>query len=602
MPTFTRRHWLSLTAGATAAPAQQPPPRTRPNVLLVITDDQGYGDLACHGNPLIKTPNLDALHARSVRFTNFHVSPTCAPTRAALLTGRYSNATGAWHTIMGRSLLAHDEVTLASQFAAAGYRTGIFGKWHLGDNYPCRPRDRGFQEAVVCGGGGVWQTPDHFGNDYQDDTYFHNGRPQRYQGFCTDVFFAEATRFIGAAQAGRQPFFCYLATNAPHSPMWARESDEAPYRGQLSEPGFYGMIANFDANLGRLLAHLQDRGLERDTLVIFLTDNGSASGAQVFNAGMRGQKGSPYDGGHRVPLFLHWPGGELTGPRDVAELTAHIDLFPTLTELCGLPPRPPAAPALHGRSLTPLLRPSAAAPPAWPERTLVVDSQRVEHLVKGKHSAVMTQRWRLVNPTADGQLAALELYDIAADPGQRRNLAAAQPDVVARLTQSYGEWWQLTSGRGAEPVRIVIGHPRENPSRLTCHDWHGTEAAWNQRAIRQGVAANGEWAVDVHRAGRYRIELRRWPKEVGLAINAAFKDASPNREDTPGKAIAVARARLAIGALDQTVAVKAGAAAAVFTVTLPAGPASLRTWFYGPGDGGKEPERGAYFVYVERVL
>ncbi|MBM3798185.1 MAG: arylsulfatase [Acidobacteria bacterium] len=603
MTTLTRRQWLSLAA-APAAPAQAP--RQRPNVLLVITDDQGYGDLACHGNPVIETPSLDALHARSIRFTNFHVSPTCAPTRSALLTGRYSNSTGAWHTIMGRSLLAHDEVTVASQFAAAGYRTGIFGKWHLGDNYPCRPIDRGFQEAVVCGGGGVWQAPDHFGNDYVDDTYFHNGRPQRYQGFCTDVFFGEATRFINDAHARRQPFFCYVATNSPHMPMWAQESDEAPYRGKLGEPGFYGMIANFDANLGRLLAHLKERGLERDTLVIFLTDNGTASGAQVFNAGMRGQKGSPYDGGHRVPLFVHWPGGGLTGPRDIAELAAHIDLFPTLTELCGLPARPKSALALHGRSLVPLLRQQEPASVPWPERALVVDSQRVEHLVKWKHAAVMTQRWRLVNPTADGKLSALELYDMAADPGQRRNVASGHADVVARLTQSYDGWWQLASARGAEPVRIVIGHPRENPSRLTCHDWHGTEAAWNQRAIRRGVAANGEWAVEVNRAGRYRIELRRWPREVGLAINAPFKDAEPNREDAPGQAIDAARARLAIAGVDQTMAVKAVDTAAVFTVQLPAGPATLRTWFYGrKEEGGEEkkgsPERGAYFVYAEYV-
>ena len=592
MHTVTRRQWLSFAATAPAAAAQTP--RPRPNVLLVITDDQGYGDLACHGNPVIKTPSLDALHARSVRFTNFHVSPTCAPTRSALLTGRYSNATGAWHTIMGRSLLAHDEVTLASQFTAAGYRTGIFGKWHLGDNYPCRPIDRGFAEAVVCGGGVVWQAPDHFGNDYQDDTYFHNGKPQRYQGFCTDVFFGEATRFIDDAQSRREPFFCYVATNAPHGPMWARESDEAPYRGKLREPGFYGMIANFDANLGRLLAHLRERDLERDTLVIYLTDNGTASGAQVFNAGMRGQKGSPYEGGHRVPLFVHWPGGGLTGPRDIGELTAHIDLFPTLTELCTLPERPKSALALHGRSLMPLLRQEKAA---WPERSLVVDSQRLENLVKWKHAAVMTQRWRLVNPTADGKLSALELYDMTADPGQRRNVAAEQPDVVARLTQSYDEWWRLASARNNDVVRIVIGHPRENPSRLTCHDWHGTEGAWNQRAIRNGVAANGDWAVEVDRAGRYRIELRRWPKEVGLAIDAAFKDAEPNREEVPGKAIAVARARLAVGPVDKTIEVKAGDVAAVFTVSLPAGPASLRTWFYGPADGALE--RGAYFVYVE---
>src|SRR5262245_5713972 len=214
-----------LLLAATLAPADAPRP---PNVVVILTDDQGYGDLSCHGNTVLKTPNLDRLHGRSVRLTNFHVDPTCSPTRAALMTGRYSSRTGVWHTIMGRSILRRDEVTLAELFARAGYRTGIFGKWHLGDNFPYRPQDRGFHDCVVHGGGGVGQTPDFWGNRYFDDTYLENGRPRRFAGYCTDVFFDQALAFLDRHKA--RPFFLYLATNAPHAPYRVPERYRQVYR------------------------------------------------------------------------------------------------------------------------------------------------------------------------------------------------------------------------------------------------------------------------------------------------------------------------------------------------------------------------------------
>lgn len=228
----------------------------RPNVVLVITDDQGYGDLGCHGNPIIQTPNIDALHSQSVRLTNFHVGPTCAPTRAGLMTGRYCNCTGVWHTIGGRSLLRKDEITLGDVFRAGGYRTGMFGKWHLGDNYPFRPHDRGFDEALYHGGGGVSQTNDWWGNDYFDDIYLRNGEPEAFQGYCTDVWFSQAMDFVERNR--QQPFFCYLSTNAPHSPHNVPERYARLYEGLPCERDrFYGMITNIDDNMARLRAHLQ---------------------------------------------------------------------------------------------------------------------------------------------------------------------------------------------------------------------------------------------------------------------------------------------------------------------------------------------------------
>lgn len=248
-----------------------------------MTDDQGYGDLAAHGNPWLKTPNLDALHEASVRFTNFHVGTTCAPTRAGLMTGVNCNRTGAWHTVGGRSLLAERFVTLADELKEEGYATGIFGKWHLGDNYPYRPQDRGFEEVLIHGGGGVGQTPDYWENDYFDDTYFRNGSPEKFEGYCTDVWFRESMKYMEQKAAGNQPFFTYISTNAPHSPYHVEERYVAPYRGndEIANPEFYGMIANADENIGRLLNWLEEKDMADNTIVVFLTDNGTSGGAYL---------------------------------------------------------------------------------------------------------------------------------------------------------------------------------------------------------------------------------------------------------------------------------------------------------------------------------
>lgn len=546
----------------------------RPNVIVFLTDDQGYGDLECHGNPHLKTPNWNRLYRRSTRLTDFHVSPTCSPTRAALMTGRYNVRTGVWHTIMGRSLLRRDEVTMADVFSRAGYRTGIFGKWHLGDNFPFRPGDRGFQEALIHGGGGVGQTPDYWGNDYFDDTYFRNGEPTAFAGYCTDVWFRNAIRFIEANRNG--PFFAYITTNAAHGPYRVSDRYSKPYSdkglpAQLAN--FYGMIANLDENLGRLMRRLNELKIERDTILIFLTDNGSAK--PHSNAGMRGRKGSPYDGGHRVPCFIRWP-GRIPEDADIGRLTAHVDLLPTLVEACGLPA--PDGVQFDGTSLMPLL---TGRDSDWPDRTLVVDSQRIEHPQKWRKSAVMTDRWRLVR--------AEELYDIEADPGQQNDLAGDRPEVVGRLREEYEKWWESVSERCDEYCRIVLGSPRENPSDLTCHDWHGGGMTpWNQSHIRRGVRANGFWAVEVARDDTYDISLRRWPAELGLPVTAA----APG-----GQAIDAERARVQIGDVDRTRPVPDGAPAVRFRVRLRAGRARLKTWFIG-GDG---KSRGAYYARVERV-
>ena len=284
-----------------------------PNVIFIITDDQGYGDIGCHGNPALSTPNLDQLARASVQLDNHHHDPLCSPSRAALLTGQHAARNGVWHVTEGRHLLHPDALTMADHFSAGGYRTAMFGKWHLGDNYPFAPHYRGFDEALCHKGGGVGELPDYWGNNYIDDTYFRNGAPLRCAGYCTDVFFAAALDFI--SDPADAPFFVYLATNAMHAPFHVEDRFAAPYREQgipESRAKFYGMIANFDENLGRLLQRLDELGLAENTIVIFTSDHGTAAGFNPssgagYNAGMRGVKGSVYEGGHRVNFFMRWP-------------------------------------------------------------------------------------------------------------------------------------------------------------------------------------------------------------------------------------------------------------------------------------------------------
>jgi arylsulfatase A-like enzyme len=577
-----RRFLKSLCAGGVlssigaVAPAKSAPGR-RPNVILVMTDDQGHGDLSCHGNPIIKTPFLDGLFAESVRLTDFHVSPCCTPTRASLMTGNDAVRTGAWGTTWGRSLPRRDHATMADAFRAGGYRTGFFGKWHLGDNYPFRPEDRGFEEVLRHGGGGVGQTPDYWGNDYFDDTYYHNGNPVKHRGYCTDVWFDNAMRFV--EQNGDKPFFCYLSTNAPHGPYLVADQYKQPYAGNPKVPNaaFYGMIANIDENMGRLMAKLKDLGLEDNTILIFMTDNGTSAGfrgGRGYNSGMRGAKGSNYEGGHRVPCFIRWPEEGLKGGRDIGELTAHVDLLPTLIELCGL--ETPKGATFDGVSIAPLLTGKVAT---LADRSVVIQYSQTTTPPKKWQSAVLRDKWRLVQGK--------ELYDVRADPGQRKNVASKHPDIVENLKRDYESWWADVSERFGETCDIVVGSDHENPVALTAFDWH-TRTPWNQSHIRAGARNNGFWAVEVERDGTYEIALRRWPRELDKPIAAGIPR---------GKALPIQAARVKIGDIDRTQKVDGSAVAAVFELELKAGKTRLQTWFM---DKEGNALCGAYYVYVRR--
>jgi len=579
----------------------------KPNVILIITDDQGYGDVSAHGNPVLKTPHLDELHGESVRLEDYHVAPTCSPTRCALITGHWTNRTGVWHTIAGRSMMRRNEVTIGQIFAAGGYATGMFGKWHLGDNYPFRPEDRGFQEVLRHGGGGVGQTPDYWDNAYFGGAYFHNSKPQPVEGFCTDVFFDYAKQFIEAQAAADQPFFAYISTNAPHGPMHAPPKFAKPYEDQGLSTGlahFFGMIANIDHNVGELRQWLDEKGLTENTIFIFTTDNGSSSGSKTFNAGMRGAKGSEYDGGHRVPFFIHWPEGGMTGGRTVEPITAHVDVVPTLIDLCGIPT--PADLKFDGVSIRPLLEDKVDG--EWPDRILVTDSQRVKDPIKWRKSSVMTSDWRLVSRDGGkkGGDPVHELYEIKKDPGQKNNIITDHPAVAKRLKDFYEAWWAELEPTFDQDARIVLGNPAENPAALNSHDWITVAMTpWNHSHIRKGELKpqnTGFWNVEVEEAGDYEIELRRWPVEANTAITAGMEPGAdvpgvkPFRA-TPGFAFPATKVQLNVGGQELTKEVKPGDLGVTFKVKLDAGPDQLSALF----TDAEGRAMGAFYAYVKKL-
>ena len=460
---------LALAVSFAAASFISAASAAKPNIIFVLTDDQGYGDISAHGNPILRTPNLDRLRSESARFTDFHVSPTCAPTRSALLTGRHEFKNGITHTIFERERLTPSATLLPELLKRAGYTTGIFGKWHLGDEAGYQPNRRGFDEVFIHGGGGIGQTfpgscGDAPGNTYFNPAILHNGKFVKTEGFCTDVFFAQATRWIESARQ-RGPFFAYIATNAPHSPYTARPEDAALYRDKVDDDSvanFLGMVHNIDQNVGRLLARLEEWGLARDTLVVFMNDNGGTAGTKVFNAGMRAQKGTPYLGGTRAASFWRWP-GKIT-PADIPALAAHIDFLPTIAEIAGVPLTGKLTQQVEGRSLLPLLKDRSAP---WPDRTLFTHVGRWQRFsdpqeAKFANCSIRTPRWHLVSTkaTSPNPKPAWELYDVTKDMAEKENLAAREPKVVATLAAAYDQWW--SSLQPALVNEKAIG-PRLNP-------------------------------------------------------------------------------------------------------------------------------------------
>ena len=503
------------------------PEAGRPNIILIMTDDQGYGDLGVTGNPVIRTPHLDRLAGGSARMESFYVSPVCAPTRASLMTGRYNYRTRVVDTWLGRAMLDPEEETLAEILNKAGYATGIFGKWHLGDNYPMRPQDQGFEEVWVHRGGGIGQPSDPPGGEgkYTDAVLFHNGQPIQTKGYCTDVYFESALEWIARSHSAGRPFFAYLPTNTPHFPFndvprrlyeYYRAQDVSPSQFPQLEGHplprewdsdrlnrIFAMITNIDENVGRLVDKLQELDLTDNTIIVFMVDNGPNTRRYV--AGMRGMKSEVYEGGIRSPFWVRWPARLTPGSSD--RIAAHIDVMPTLLEAAGVPL--PRGLPIDGRSLLPLLEGEVLD---WPDRTIVIQSHRGNLPQRYHNFAARTQRWKLLNasgfhaetlPSSPG----FELYDMQEDPLEEQDLAGRRPEILLQMKAAYDSWFDSVSSSRPDnyaPPRIHIGTPYENPTVLTRQDWRSNPdfpAGWQRDSC-------GHWNVYVSRAAVYDFLLR----------------------------------------------------------------------------------------------
>ncbi len=592
--------------------------KSKPNVVIVMTDDQGYGELSFHGNPVLKTPQLDKLAKQSVRFTDFHVAPMCAPTRGQLLTGIDAARNGTINVSSGRELLNPELSTMANFFSQNGYQTGIFGKWHLGANYPYRPEDRGFNETVWFSSSHIGSASDYWGNNYFDDTYIKNGNQKKFNGYCTDVFFEEAIKFMKNSVKEGKPFFTYIPTNTPHGPLIPKEEDvkamqEAFAESPLSEIDsklknrlikYLGMIRNIDSNMGKLLDFLAKNNLEDNTIFIFMTDNGSTHGPRYFNAGMRGMKTELWDGGHRVPCFIRWPNGDFTEQKDISGLTQVQDILPTLVDLCDLQISSPID--FDGISLSPVLQGNTKISN---ERMFVINYSRMpsgfnypslygQSIMKKDGAAVLWKKWRL--------LESRELYNLADDPLQQINLIDKYPVVYKKMEKHLDQWWTKVKDKVNIPNRIVIGNTRENPSVLTACDWLDVFVD-QQGQIRRGVRKTGFWLLDVEEEGEYEFELRRWPKEIDVPLMDGLK----KMNSRSGVALPISQARIYIDGVNHlslaerkpykfeglTKKVSSGETCATFTVKLKSGPTTLHTWF---DDNKKQVICSAYYVYVTR--
>lgn len=490
-----------------------------PNIILILTDDQGYGDLGVTGNPHVRTPVIDKLAKESIRFNQFYVSPVCAPTRSSLMTGRYSLRTGVRDTYNGGAMMAPTEVTIAELLKQANYTTGIFGKWHLGDNYPSRPNDQGFDESLIHLSGGMGQVGDvttYFKGDssYFDPTLWHNGKQQAYQGYCSDIFASSAIDFIEKNQ--KKPFFCYLSFNAPHTPLQVPdayyqhyknidpssgfEKDERPFV-KMSEANkedarkVYAMVENIDDNVGKLLKKLDELNLTENTLVIFMTDNGPQQIRYV--AGMRGRKGCVYQGGVRVPFYLRYP-ARFAGNQDIDIPAAHIDLLPTLAQLCKVPL--PKDRKIDGHSLLPLIK---GKPVDWANRSLFFYwSRRYPELYN--NVALQKVPYKLVGHTDyNAEITRFELFDLEKDPYEQKNLVNEKTAVAQQMKTELDVLFQelVNSENMLHPPRIEVGTPQENPVILNRNDADGEIGIWAQEEIY------GLWKVRVHK-GTYTIRFK----------------------------------------------------------------------------------------------
>jgi arylsulfatase A-like enzyme len=489
----------------------------KPNIILIITDDQGYGDLGINGNPHINTPVIDKLASESVVFNNFYVTPVCATTRSGLMTGRYNLRTGIRDTYNGGAMMASSEVTIAEMLKEVNYTTGIFGKWHLGDNYPSRPMDQGFDESVIHLSGGMGQVGDvttyfQFDSSYYNPVLWHNGKQEPYAGYCSDIFTQEAISFIEKNKD--TPFFCYLSFNAPHTPLQVPDEYYQKYENIDPTAGFndgrpfpemtekdkedarkvYAMVENIDDNIGRLTKKLQELKIDENTIIIFMTDNGPQQRRYV--AGMKGRKGSVYRGGVRVPFYMKYPGANES--TKIIEATAcNIDVLPTIADICGAQVADDRM--IDGKSLVPILQGKSVN---WEDRSLFFYwTRRYPELYS--NMAIQQGKYKLVGNTSyDASIDDFELFDIREDPYELNNLVPKSRDVALKLKEEMDKTYQelISSQNILNPPRIIVGS-EENPTILNRNDADGDRGIWAQEEIF------GKWRVEIVE-GLYNVKFK----------------------------------------------------------------------------------------------
>jgi len=537
--------YCCLSLCSVKAFAQEKP---HPNIILIITDDQGYGDLGITGNPHVQTPVIDKFATESVRFNNFYVSPVCAPTRSSLLTGRYSLRTGIRDTYNGGAIMASSEVTIAEMLKQEGYKTGVFGKWHLGDNYPSRPNDQGFDESLIHLSGGMGQVGDittYFKGDrsYFDPVLWHNNNKEAYNGYCSDIFTEEAIAFVEKNKDS--PFFCYLSFNAPHTPLQVPENYYQKYKDIDPASNFeddsrpfskmtekdkedarkvYAMVSNIDDNLGKLFKKLDDLDISDNTLIIFMTDNGPQQTRYV--GGMRGRKGSVYQGGVRVPFYVKYP-SSFEKDIDIETMTSHIDVLPTIAKVCNVDL--PKERAIDGKSLLPLIMKKDVD---WVNRPLFFYwTRRFPEpyfnmaLQKGNYKLVGKTNYNA--PTKD-----FELFNLVKDPYEQNNIISENKNLAkelkAELDGIYNEL--ITSENLINQPRIIVGSEQENPTILNRNDAGGQRGIWDQEEIY------GKWRVSMEK-GHYNIKIKfikpvKANGRMYIEANTLVKQMVNKKEDT----------------------------------------------------------------------
>ncbi|MBT7623633.1 MAG: arylsulfatase [Flavobacteriaceae bacterium] len=507
----------------------------RPNVILIITDDQGFGDIGYNGNTKINTPNLDNLANESIRFNNFYVSPVCAPTRSSLMTGRYSLRTGVRDTYNGGAIMSSDEITIPEVLKEANYKTGIFGKWHLGDNYPSRPSDQGFDESLIHLAGGIGQVGDitnYFqGNkSYFDPILWLNNKKKKYDGYCSDIFTNEAINFVDKNKSER--FFCYLSFNAPHTPLQLpkkyyemyKDLDPEKVSNQdkiiMSEKDIedakkvYGMVSNIDDNIGRLLKKLDELGISDNTIVIFMTDNGPQQ--RRYISGLRGLKSDVYNGGIKVPFYLRYP-KIFTEGQDTDVFSAHIDVLPTISKLCGL--NLPDNRIIDGIDLLSNIKKQNRSFFSYWTRRLPELYNNVS-VQKGDYKLVGNTDYN--SPITD-----FELFDITKDPYEKNNLIEIKKTKASMLKIEMDSFYNnlIKSKNLIDQPRIIIGTEFENPTILNRNDAGGERGIWAQNEIY------GFWRIKMME-GKYNfkfkfININQSSGEMLLEIgNKTFKKSS----------------------------------------------------------------------------